>query len=107
MLGILLSMLVKLNKINEAENKVNVTLLDIDELGSIIPVKDLELNILPHDDSIINMLKASPHTIIFTEDFNNEGNSTIISVINLTDDELNREKEKMIKSANHEKKNLL
>jgi hypothetical protein len=38
--------LVKINKINEGENRVNVTKLDIDDYGSIIPVKDLEL-ILP------------------------------------------------------------
>ncbi len=39
-------MLVKINRINEAENKVNVTLLDIDDLGSVIPVKEFDLNIL-------------------------------------------------------------
>ncbi len=93
-------MLVKINRINEAENKVNVTLLDIDDLGSVIPVKEFDLNILSNDESIVNMLKASVHAIIFTEDFDNASGSTIISAINLTDDELNQEKEKMIKAAN-------
>jgi hypothetical protein len=93
-------MLVKINRINEAENKVNVTLLDIDDLGSVIPVKEFDLNILSNDESIVNMLKTSVHAIIFTEDFDNAIGSTIISAINLTDDELNQEKQKMIKAAN-------
>jgi hypothetical protein len=91
-------MLVKVNHIYEAENKVNVTLLDIDDLGSVVPMKDLAFNILPHDDSIINILKTSNHVIIVTEDIDN--NRTIISAINLTDEELNDEKERMIKAAN-------
>jgi hypothetical protein len=91
-------MLVKVNHIYEAENKVNVALLDIDDLGSVVPIKDLVLNILPHDDSIIDILKNSNHVIIVTEDINN--NPTIISAINLTDEELNHEKERMIKAAN-------
>jgi hypothetical protein len=94
-------MLVKVNHIYEAENKVNVTLLDIDDLGSVVPMKDLVFNILPHDDSIINILKTSNHVIIVTEDIDN--NRTIISAINLTDEELNDEKERMIKAANNAK----
>jgi hypothetical protein len=97
-------MLVKINRINEAENKVNVTLLDIDDLGSVIPVKEFDLNILSNDESIVNMLKTSVHAIIFTEDFDNAIGSTIISAINLTDDELNQEKEKMIEAANDKNK---
>ena len=91
-------MLVKVNHIYEAENKVNVTLLDIDDLGSVVPMKDLVFNLPPHDDSIINILKTSNHVIIVTEDIDN--NRTIISAINLTDEELNDEKERMIKAAN-------
>jgi hypothetical protein len=91
-------MLVKVNHIYEAEDKVNVTLLDIDDLGSVVPMKNLVLNILPHDDSIINLLKTSNHVIIVTEDI--DDNPTIISAINLTDEELNHEKERMIKAAN-------
>lgn len=91
-------MLVKVNHIYETEYKVNVTLLDIDELGSVVPMKELELNIIPHDDSIINILKTSTHVIIFIE--NIDDNPTIISAINLTDDELNHEKENMIKASN-------
>ena len=90
-------MLAKVNSINEQKNSVNVTLLDVDDLGSVIPVKDIELKVPPFDDSILDILKSSSHVIIFTEGFGDENNSTIISAINLTDDELNREKENMIK----------
>jgi len=90
-------MLAKVNSINEQTNTVNVTLLDVDDLGSVIPVKDLDLKLPPFDDSIFDILKSSSHVIIFTEGFSDENNSTIVSAINLTDDELNREKENMIK----------
>jgi len=89
-------MLVKINSINESEHKAKVTLLDIDELGSVVPIKELSLSILPGDESIVGLLKSSSHVIIFTESFSNEDHSTIVSAISLTDDELNEEKEKMI-----------
>jgi hypothetical protein len=92
-------MLVKVNHVYESENKVNVTLLDIDDLGSVVPMKDLVLDVLPHDESIIDILKTSNHVIIVTEDIDNNP-TTIISAINLTDEELNDEKERMIKAAN-------
>ncbi|HEU5119906.1 MAG TPA: hypothetical protein VFT71_02870 [Candidatus Nitrosocosmicus sp.] len=91
-------MLVKVNHVYEAENKVNVTLLDIDDLGSVVPMKDLVLNVLPQDESIIEILKTSNHVIIITGDIDN--NPTITSAINLTDEELNNEKERMIKASN-------
>ena len=96
-------MLVKINKISDVEHKVNVTLLDIDDLGSVVPIKDLELNLPSYDESVISILKTSTHVIIFTDDPPNGANPTIISAINLTDDELNREKENMIKVANNQK----
>ena len=100
-------MLVKIASIDEPEYTVNVTLLDIDELGSVVPVEDLSLSILYGDDSIVGLLKSSSHAIIFTEGFSNEDNSTVISMLNLTDDELNDEKEKMIRAAsNSHKKGL-
>jgi len=93
-------MLVKVNSINKQEHKATVTLLDVDDLGSVIPIKNLRLRILPNDESLLQSLKSSSHAIIFTEGFNDEDDSTIISVMNLTDDELNYEKENMIKAAN-------
>ncbi|WP_415312222.1 hypothetical protein [Candidatus Nitrosocosmicus sp. FF01] len=92
-------MLVKIESIDKPGLKVKATLLDIDELGSVVPVKALSLNILPGDDSIVDLLKASSHAIIFTEASSNEDHPTVISAINLTDDELNDEKEKMIRAA--------
>jgi hypothetical protein len=98
--------LVKINKIRDVQHKINVTLLDIDDLGSVVPIKDLELNLPSYDESVVNILKASNHVIIFTDDFANGVNPTIISAINLTDDELNHEKENMIKVANDKNKKL-
>ncbi len=96
-------MLVKINKISDVGHKVNVTLLDIDDLGSVVPIKDLELNLPSYDESVISILKTSTHVIIFTDNPPNGANPTIISAINLTDDELNHEKENMIKVANNQK----
>ncbi len=45
-------MLVKVNSINSIKNKVKVTQLDIDSYGSVIPLKELELNIQADDDSL-------------------------------------------------------
>ncbi len=98
-------MLVKINKISNEQHKVNVTLLDIDDLGSVVPIKDLELNLPSYDESVFDILKTSTHVIIFTELPPNGVNPTIISAINLTDDELNHEKENMIKDANDKNKN--
>lgn len=80
---------------------IKVTLLDIDEFGSVIPMRNLDLKVLPGDSFVIELLKASSHAIIFTQDFSNRNNSVVISAISLTDDELNDEKEKIIKKANH------
>ena len=96
-------MLVKINKISGVEHKVNATLLDIDDFGFVVPIKDLELNLPLYDESVISILKTSTHVIIFTEDPPNGANPTVISAINLTDDELNYEKENMIKVANDQK----
>ena len=35
-------MLVKVNDVYKVEKKVNVTLLDIDDFGSLVPIKDLD-----------------------------------------------------------------
>ena len=97
-------MLVKVNKISLVEHKTNVTLLDIDDLGSVVPIKDLELNLPSYDESLIEILKSSTPVIIFTQALPYTTNPTIISAINLTKEELNDEKENMIKVANEEKK---
>lgn len=58
-------MLVKINDIDTINNKVNVTHLDIDDYDSVISIKELELNIRPYDDSIIQTLKRSPYAAVF------------------------------------------
>ena len=98
--------LVKIDKFSDVELKIKATLLDIDDLGSVVPIKDLVLNLPSHDDSVINILKASTHVIIFTDDPPIGSNPTIISAINLTYDELNHEKENMIEVANDKKNKL-
>jgi hypothetical protein len=88
-------MLVKVNSIDNIKNKVKVTQLDIDDYGSVIPLKDLELNI-PADESVIQTLKNSSYAAIFTEGNIEENNSTIILASRVTLDELNEEKSKTI-----------
>jgi hypothetical protein len=96
-------MLVKINGIDIEEKKVRVTLVDIDDFGSIIPLKDLKLRIRPHDASIIKILQNSPYAALFTEDDSVDNNSIIILVNGLTTDEINREKSKTIDRAGHQK----
>jgi hypothetical protein len=89
-------MLVKINKICKEEKRVQVTLLDIDDLGSIIPVRELDLRISLSDDSIAETLINSPYAAIFTEGNNNEDNGIIVIANAITLDEINREKTKTI-----------
>lgn len=96
-------MLVKINGIDIEEKKVRVTLVDIDDFGSIIPLKDLKLRIRPHDASIIKILENSQYAALFTEDDSVDNNSIIILANGLTTDEINREKSKTIDRAQHQK----
>jgi hypothetical protein len=96
-------MLVKINGIDIEEKKVRVTLVDIDDFGSIIPLKDLKLRIRPHDASIIKILENSQYAALFTEDDSVDNNSIIILANGLTTDEINREKSKTIDRAGHQK----
>ena len=92
-------MLVKVNSIDSIKNKVKATQLDIDDYGSLIPLKELELNIPADDDSIIQTIINSSYAAIFTEE-GIEENTSIISLANgMTIDELNKEKSKTIDKA--------
>lgn len=93
-------MLVKINNI--ARNVVKVTQLDIDDYGSIIPLKELELKLPSNDNSIIQTLKSSSYAAIFTEGHNNndDNSNTIILASSITNDELNEEKIKTINTVN-------
>jgi hypothetical protein len=92
-------MLVKVNDIDIIKYKANVTQLDIDDYGSIIPIKELELNIPSYDDSIIQTLKNSSYAAVFTECNTDDSNSTITLASGMTIDELNMEKSKTIEKS--------
>jgi len=92
-------MLVKVNSIDIIKNEVKVTLLDIDDYGSVIPLKDLELNIPADDASVVQILKNSSYAAIFTEGNIEENGSTIILASGMTVDELNEQKSKTIDKA--------
>lgn len=96
-------MLVKINSIDESENMVCVTKLDIDDYGSIIPVNELELRLPTDDDSILEILKNSSHAAIFTENDIDNDNATIISASGMSIDDLNREKQKIIDTMRNKK----
>jgi hypothetical protein len=91
-------MLVKINSIDIIKNKAKVTQLDIDDYGSVIPLKDLELNI-SDDDSLIRILRDSSYAAIFTENETEDSNGTIILANGMTSEELNKEKSKVIDKA--------
>lgn len=84
------------------ERRVKVTLLDIDDLGSVIPVKELELRLPPNDESIVKILANSRYAAIFTEGGNDEEEESdiIIMANGITEEELNNEKKKTIDKAN-------
>ena len=92
-------MLVKVDSIDTIKNKVKVTQLDIDDYGSVIPLKELELNISGDDESVIQILKNTSFAAIFTEDNIDDNNGTIILANGMTMDELNKEKSKTISKA--------
>ena len=96
-------MLVKINSIDEGEKMVCVTKLDIDDYGSIIPVNELELRLPTDDDSILEILKNSSHAAVFTENDIDNDNATIISASGLSNDDLNREKQKIIDTMRNKK----
>jgi len=92
-------MLVKVNSIDVIKNKAKVTQLDIDDYGSVIPLKDLELNVSTDDDSLIRILEDSSYAAIFTENETENSNGTIILANGMTSEELNKEKSKIIDKA--------
>ena len=89
-------MLVKVNDIRE--NSVRVTKLDIDDFGSVIPLRELELRLPQDDDSIIQTLRYSVYAILFTADDSEGDGGTIILARNMTTEELNEEKERTIRA---------
>jgi hypothetical protein len=98
-----LTMLVKVNNIDIDKNKVRVSKLDIDDFGSVIALKELELKIPANDYSIIQTLQSSSYAAIFTDGDTDDNNSTIILANGITIDELNKEKNKTIDKVENKK----
>jgi hypothetical protein len=91
-------LLVKVDKIIEG-NKIKVVELDIDNYGSVIPLRELELK-LPEDDSVIKVLSSTEYAAIFIEGDNDDGDDTIILANSVSIDELNEEKKRAIDTMN-------
>jgi hypothetical protein len=96
-------MLVKVNDIDIIKSRVKVTHLDIDDYGSVIPLRELELKISSDDDSLIQILKNTSYAAVFTEGNIDDNDSTIILASGLTIDELNKEKGKTIDALENKK----
>ena len=89
-------MLVKVNNIEG--NSARVTRLDIDNFGSVIPLRELVLGLPQDDDSVSQTLRHSVYAILFTADDREEDGSTIILARSMTTEELNEEKERTIRA---------
>jgi hypothetical protein len=90
-------MLVKVNTISG--NSVRVTKLDIDDFGSVIPLRDLELKLPQDDDSVSQTLRHSVYAILFTNDDSEDDGSTIVLARSMTTEELNEEKERTVRTV--------
>ena len=90
-------MLVKIEEIKA--NKIKVIELDIDNYGSVIPVRELELS-LPEDDSVIKIMSSSKYAAIFIEGDSDLDGRTIILSNSISLDELNEEKKRAIDKVN-------
>jgi hypothetical protein len=96
-------MFVKVNHVDFNAKKVQVTQLDIDDYGSIIPLNELELEVSPDDDSLIQTLKNSSYAAIFTGYDVGASNNNVILANRITIDELNKEKSKVIDDVANKK----
>jgi hypothetical protein len=92
-------MLVKVNGIHNNNKMVNVTRLDIDDYGSVIPLEELKLQLPTNDNSVIEILKNSQYAVLTIEESLEENGNIITSAKTMTLDELNREKQKTIEVA--------
>lgn len=90
-------MLVKVNDITG--NSAKVTKLDIDDFGSVIPLRELDLRMPQNDDSVSRTLRHSVYAIVFTADDSEDDGSTIILARSMTQEELNEEKERTVRAV--------
>jgi hypothetical protein len=70
--------------LHKDKNKVRVSKLDIDDYGSVIALKELELKIPAKDNSIIQTLQNSSYAAIFTQGDTDDNDSTIILANGIT-----------------------
>jgi hypothetical protein len=95
-------MLVKIN--DRSGNNVKVTKLDIDDFGSVIPLRELDLKLPQDDDSISQTLRHSLYAILFTKEDSEDEGSTIILAKGVTTEELNKEKERTVQAVQDKEK---
>ena len=88
-------MFVKVESVTE--RLVNVTILDIDDYGVVIPIGVKEFRV--EDDAVLQTLKNSTHAAIFTGD----NDEIIILASGISKDELNKEKTKMVNAVDKNK----
>ncbi len=92
-------MLVKVNGIYDDNKTINVTKLDIDDYGSVVPLGELVLQLPSNSDSTIDTLRNSQYAVISIQGNLEANSSVIISADSMTLDELNNEKQKTIEAA--------
>jgi|ERR671922_1501046 hypothetical protein len=97
-------MLVKVNDISG--NSVRVTKLDIDDFGSVIPLRELDLKLPQDDDSVSQTLRDSLYAILFTKDDSEDDGSTIILARGMTTEELNEEKERTVRAVEDKREDI-
>jgi hypothetical protein len=97
-------MLVKVNDISG--NSVRVTKLDIDDFGSVIPLRKLDLKLPQDDDSVSQTLRDSLYAILFTKDDSEDDGSTIILARGMTTEELNEEKERTVRAVEDKREDI-
>ena len=90
-------MLVKVN--NVEGSSIRVTKLDIDDFGSVIPLREVNLRLPQEDESVGQTLRHSVYAILFTADDNEDDGSTIILARSMTQEELNEEKERTVQAV--------
>jgi hypothetical protein len=97
-------MLVKVNDISG--NNVRVTKLDIDDFGSVIPLRELDLKMPQDDDSVSQTLRHSLYAILFTKDDSENDGSTIVLARGMTTEELNEEKERTVRAVEDKREDI-
>jgi hypothetical protein len=95
-------MLAKINNISG--NNVKATKLDIDDFGSVVPLRELNLKLPQDDNSISETLRHSSYAILFTKDDSEDDGSTIILARGVTTEELNDEKQRTIEAVQNKEK---